>query len=89
MADKIRLWDLLPIMRDPSFCRMDEYPRVIISPESETWTWIYIPLSSGILDLLGDLIVTNIGADNDFVQLWIETGDFNVPKLWKGGEPDA
>ena len=82
----MRLADLLPLLRSASYSNQDETGTVRLCPECEEWTWIEINLSSGILDLLMDIVVTDIDASDDVVVLWIKTSEFNVPELWKEGE---
>ena len=75
---EIKLKELLPLIRTSGYSSRDELGTdVILSPECEEWTWVKFNASSGFLDLLGDLIVTSIDADEGDIQLWIKTDDFN------------
>lgn len=73
------LKDLLPMFRASGYTNYDEAgSNLIICPECEEWTHVKFNLHSGLLPLLGDLIVTDIDAneDGDLI-VWIETDEFN------------
>lgn len=73
------LKDLLPMFRASGYTNYDEAgSNLIICPECEEWTHVKFNLHSGLLPLLGDLIVTDIDAnkDGDLI-VWVETDDFN------------
>ena len=73
------LRDLLPMFQASGYTNYDEAGNnLIICPECEEWTHVKFNLHSGLLPLLGDLIVTTIDAnkDGDLI-VWVETDDFN------------
>ncbi len=73
------LKDLLPMFRASGYTNYDEAgSNLIICPECEEWTHVKFNLHSGLLPLLGDLIVTDIDAnkDGDLI-VWVETDEFN------------
>ena len=76
-ANGIKLRDLLPLIRSASYSNYDELGTVVICPECEEWTWVEFNLSNCLLDLLGDLIVGSIDADDGKIRLWIRTDEFN------------
>ena len=72
------LKELLPLLRSAGYSNYDESgTNIIICPECEGWTHVKFNQNSGLLDLLGDLVVSNIDADGDDIKLWIETKEFN------------
>lgn len=76
-ANSMKLRDVLPMIRCSGYSNYDETGTVIISPECEEWTCVEFNLSSCLLDLLGDLIVERIDADEGKIRLWIKTDEFN------------
>ena len=75
---KMKLKDLLPMLRSSGYDHRDESGTdIIIAPECEEWTHVKMNLNSGILDLLGELDVQNIDADEDDIVLWVETDRYN------------
>lgn len=75
-----RLRDLLPLLRTSS-SPTEDGGEVLLCLECEEWTWVGINVSSGLLDILGDLIVEELGTKDDRVQLWIKTKSFNMPEV--------
>ena len=74
----MKLKDILPLIRSSGYDNRDESGTdVIICPECEEWTHVKFNLNSGLLDLLGELTVENIDAEDDDIVLWIKTDDFN------------
>ena len=72
------LKELLPMLRCSGYSNYDESgTNIIICPECEEWTHVKFNRNSGLLDLLGELVVSNIDADGDDIKLWIETKEFN------------
>ena len=70
--------DLLPMIRSAGYSNYDESgTSIILCPECEEWTWVKFNQHSGMLDLLGDLIVSSIDAEDGNIKLWIETKEFN------------
>ena len=73
-----KLKELLPLIRCAGYSNYDEAgSNIILCPECEDWTWVKFNINSGLLDLLGELIVTNIDAEDGDIRLWIETDEFN------------
>lgn len=74
----VKLRDLLPLIRLTGYSNKDEGGKNIkLCPECEEWTHVTFNENSGFLDLLGDLKVSSIDADEDDIILWIETDDYN------------
>ena len=74
----IPLKDLLPLIRLSGYSNKDEGGKTIrLCPECEEWTHVRFNENSGFLDMLGDLMVESIDADDDEIVLWIETDDYN------------
>lgn len=71
--------DILPVLRGGAYSRQDEGQQVMICPECEEFTHVVFNVYSGLLDRLGDLIVTTVDADADCVRLWVKTGKFDEP----------
>lgn len=72
------LKEILPMFRGSSTSTYDESgTQIIICPECEEWTHVTFNAHSGLLDLLGDLIVTDIDADDGNIVLWVKTDEFN------------
>ena len=72
------LKDLLPMFRSSGYSTYDESgTNIIICPECEEWTHVRFNMHSGLLDLLGNLVVTNIDAADSDIVLWVETDEFN------------
>ncbi len=74
---EFKLKELLPMFRNSGCDRCDEGGKIIIRPECEEWTWVTFNVNSGLLDLLGDLTVQNIDADEDDIVVWVKTASFN------------
>ena len=74
---EFKLKELLPMFRNSGYDHSDEGGNIIIRPECEEWTWVTFNVNSGLLDLLGDLTVQNIDADEDDIVVWVETASFN------------
>lgn len=75
---RMKLKDLLPMLRMSSHdYREESGTDIIIAPECEEWTHVKMNLNSGILDLLGDMDVYSIDADEDDLVLWVDTDSFN------------
>lgn len=100
--DKIfTVGDLLTVLRGGAYSRQDEGQQVMICPECEEFTHVVFNVYSGLLDRLGDLIVTTVDADADYVRMWVKTGKFDEPvgkydtrletrvELVTGGDHDA
>ena len=74
----MKLKELLPLFRSSGYSNYDEAGNnLIICPECEEWTWAKFNLHSGLLDLLGDLDVTDIDTDDGDIKVWVETKAFN------------
>lgn len=74
----MKLKDILPLIRNRAYSNYDESGTdIVICPECEEWTHVRFNAHSGLLDLLGELIVENIDADEDDIVLWIKTDEFN------------
>ena len=73
------LKELLPMFRSIGYSNYDESgTSLIICPECEEWTHVEFNLHSGLLPLLGDLVVTDIDANTDGnLIVWVETDEFN------------
>ena len=75
---EIKLRTILPLLRCSGYSNRDELgTNIILAPECEEWTWVKFNASSGLLDLLGDLIVTSIDGYGGDMLLWIKTDDYN------------
>lgn len=74
---EFKLKELLPMFRNSGCDHRDEGGKIIIRPECEEWTWVTFNVNSGLLDLLGDLTVQNIDADEDDIVVWVKTASFN------------
>ena len=75
--DTCKLRDLLPLLRGSAFDPRDEGTPIILKPECEEWTWVTINDASGFLDLLGDVEVYSIDAEEDSIVLWVQTESYN------------
>lgn len=81
-ANGMLLRELLPYIRHTGYSNYDELGEIVICVEAEEWTWARFNLSSCLLDMMGDLIVESISANDEAIEVWIHTDDFN----WiKGG----
>lgn len=79
----MKLKELLPLLRSSGYSNYDEGGLdVILCPECEEWTHVRFNLHSGLLDLLGDLTVESIDAEEGNIVLWIKTDEYN----WFGGK---
>lgn len=75
----MKLKELLPMFRSCCYDHSDEGGQdIVIRPECEEWTWVSFNLNSGLLDLLGELTVETIDADEDDIVLWVKTDDYNT-----------
>lgn len=75
---EITLRELLPLIRMSGYSNHDELgTKIILCPECEEWTWVTFNSSSGFLDLLGDLVVESVDAEDGDIRCWIKTDDFN------------
>lgn len=74
----MKLKDILPLIRSGAYSNYDECGTdIILCPECEEWTHVKFNAHSCLLDLLGELTVENIDADDDDIMLWIKTDEFN------------
>jgi len=74
----MKLKELLPLIRSSCYSNRDEAGSdVVLCLECEEWTHVKFNLNSGLLDLLGELTVESIDADDSDIWLWIKTDDFN------------
>ena len=74
----VPLKNLLPLIRMSGYDNRDEGGKTIrLCPECEEWTHVRFNENSGFLDLLGDLLVESLDADDDEIVLWIKTDDYN------------
>lgn len=80
----MKLKDILPLIRSSAYSNHDECGTdIVLCPECEEWTHVKFNAHSCLLDMLGELIVENIDADDSDIWLWIKTDDFNwfnIPK---------
>ncbi len=75
---KVFLKELLPLIRSSCSSNYDESgTNIVICPECEEWTHVEFDANSCLLDLLGNLIVTDIDARDGDIIVWIETDEFN------------
>lgn len=72
-----KLKDVLALIRGSCYSNYDEGGTIIICPECEEWTHVKFNAHSCLLDLLGDLTVESIDAEEDEIMLWIKTDDYN------------
>ena len=78
----MKLRELLPMIRASGYSRKDESgANIILAPECEDWTHVSFNQNSGLLDVLGDLTVESIDAEDGDIKLWLETDDYNWFKL--------
>ena len=71
------LKEVLKLLRDRSSSNWDEGSTIILCPECEEWTHVEINVNNCLLDLLGDLIVEGINAEDGNVILWIKNDEYN------------
>lgn len=71
--------DILPALRGGAYSRAEDGQKVMICTECEEFTHVVFNAYSGLLDRLGDLIVTTVDADADCVRMWVKTGNFDEP----------
>ena len=77
-AGEMKLRDLLPLIRLSGYSNYDEGGTdVILCLECEEWTHVKINVNSGLLDLLGGLTITSISVDEDDLELWVKTDEYN------------
>lgn len=74
---EVKLKDVLTLIRSSGYSNRDEGSEIILKLECEEWTWVKINENSGLLDLLGDMIVESLDADDDCICLWIKSDDYN------------
>ena len=73
-----KLKDVLALIRSSCYSNYDEGGEdIIICPECEEWTHVKFNSHSCLLDLLGELTVQSIDAEDGDIQLWIKTDEFN------------
>lgn len=78
LTKKAPLKEVLPLIRSNSYSNWDESgTKIILCPECEEWTHVEFDASSGFLDLLGNLIVESIDAEDDAIKIWIDTDEYN------------
>lgn len=78
---EMKLKELLPMIRISGYDHSDESgSNIVIRPECENWTWVTFNVNSGLLDLLGDLKVESIDADDDDIVCWVKTDEYNFFK---------
>ena len=74
----IKLKEALMLFRSSCESNYDDAgTAVIICPECEEWTHVKFNLNSCLLDLLGELEIESIDAENGDIVLWIKTDEFN------------
>lgn len=79
------LKDILQMIRPSGYSNYDDLGGgIIICPECEEWTWVEFNLSSCLLDLLGNLTVESIDAEDGKIKLWIKTDEYNWFKPKEG-----
>lgn len=84
-----RLKEILPLIRSAGYSNRDELGySITLCPECEEWTWVKFNASSCILDVLGDLRVESIDAEEGNFKLWIITDDYNWFSKPKKSEPE-
>lgn len=71
------LKEVLTLLRDRSYSNYDEGRTVVLCPECEEWTHVKFNVNSCFLDLLGNLIVEGIDAEDGDVIIWIKTDEYN------------
>ena len=77
-AKPFQLKDILPLIRLSGYSRKDESGCTVkLCPEAEEWTQVIFNVNSGLLDVLGELTVTDISDDDDGICLWLKTDDYN------------
>ena len=75
---EMKLKDVLPMVRGQGIDHRDESGKsIVLQPECEEWTWVRFNANSGLLDVLGDLTVGSIDAEDGDVVLLIKTDDYN------------
>lgn len=78
MKKTMLLKELLPMIRLSGYDHRDESgTNIILAPEVEEWTHVSFNLNSGLLDVLGDLRVESIDAEDGNIKLWLVTEDYN------------
>ena len=74
----MKLKELLPMIRDSGNSNHDEGAiDIILCLECEEWTHVRINAHNALLDLLGDITITSINADDCDIRLWVKTDEFN------------
>ena len=82
---EMKLKEILPLIRSAGYSNRDELGySITLCPECEEWTWVKFNASSCILDVLGDLRVESIDAEEGNFKLWIITDDYNWISNSKG-----
>ena len=75
---QMKLKEILPLIRNSGYSNYDDGGKdVVLCPECEEWTHVKFNLHSGLLDLLGDLTVESLDADDSDIWLWIKTDEYN------------
>lgn len=76
--ETMKLKKLLALLGSGNVDYQDDAQRyIVIRPECEEWTWVRLNLNSGLLELLGDLDVESIDADDGDIAVWVRTESFN------------
>ena len=74
---EMKLKEVLMLLRDSNASNYDESGTIILCPECEEWTHVKFNINSCLLDLLGELTVESIDAEDGNIIAWIETDEFN------------
>lgn len=81
----MKLKDLLPMVRGGGYSNYDTGGcDIILRPECEEWTHVAFNCNSGLLDLLGNLTIESIEAEDNDVVFWVKTDDYNWFKTGEG-----
>lgn len=73
-----KLKDVLALIRNSAYSNYDEGgENIIICPECEEWTHVRFDSHCCLLDLLGELTVESISVEDDALEIWIKTDEFN------------
>ena len=74
----MKLKELLPMIRSSAYSNYDNGgTNIVICPECEEWTHVTFNENSGLLDLLGDLTVESICAEDNDIEIWVSTDEYN------------
>ena len=83
-----KLKDILALIRCGEYSNYDKGgDDLIICPECEEWTHVKFNSHSCLLDLLGELTVESISVEDDALEVWIKTDEYNWFK--EKGEENA